>query len=170
MSYTTNKTLAYRTWKDKLDFFNSENLNRERFTTFVSLTRRNKFYGFHGLDLRWNYLQLSDTLARLNPNYLLGAQNEQYYFQLTYTYVYDRRDNVQYALRGYRYGIQASKLGLLPNDNVNQTYLYGWANRYIPLGKKERWFYNSGLTARVSVPVQQPYAQTIGLGLSLIHI
>ena len=167
MSYTTNKTLPYRTWEDKLDFFNSENLNRERFLTFVSLTRRNKFYGFHGLDLRWNYLQLSDTLTRLNPNYLLGARKEQHYFQLTYTYSYDRRDNVQYPLRGYRYGIQASKLGLLPSDNVNQSFLYGWANRYVPLGEKDRWFYNSGITARVSAPVLQPYAQTVGLGYRL---
>jgi outer membrane protein assembly factor BamA len=133
MSYTTNKTLAYRTWEDKLDFFDSENLNRERFLTFVSLTRRNKFYGFHGLDLRWNYLQLSDTLRRLNPNYLLGARKEQHYFQLTYTYAYDRRDNVQYPLRGYRYGVQASKLGLLPSDDINQSFLLAWGNRYVPL-------------------------------------
>ncbi|TDB64095.1 BamA/TamA family outer membrane protein [Arundinibacter roseus] len=162
MSYTTNKTLPYRTWNDKLDYFNSESLNRERFYTFVNFTRRNKFYSFHSLDLRWNYLQLSDTLARLNPEYLLQSRKSQNYFQLTYTYNYDRRDNVQYPLEGFNYGLQVSKLGLLPTDNTNQTYLYGWYKHFIPINK--RWFFNSGITGRMSAPVRQPYPQTLGLG------
>ncbi len=162
VSFTTNNSLAYRTWKDKLDFFNSEVLNRERFFTFVNLTRRNKFYGFHSLDARWTHLQLSDTLARLNPAYLLNARTNQQYFQLTYTYTYDRRDNMQYPLQGFIYGVQASKQGILPTDNVNQGYLYGYYSRFLPLS--ERWFFNSGLTGRVSVPKRQPYPQRLGLG------
>jgi outer membrane protein assembly factor BamA len=162
ISYITNKTLPFRTWNDKLDYFNSENLNRERFYTYVNLTRRNKFYSFHSLDFRWNYLQLSDTLARLNPNYLLRSRTVQQYFQLTYSYNHDRRDNVQYPLQGYRYGFQVSKLGLLPTDNTNQAYVYSWYHKYIPVG--ERWFFNSGIKARVSAPLRRPYAQTVGLG------
>lgn len=162
VSYTTNKSLAYRTWNDKLDFLDSEVLNRERFYTFVNFTRRNKFYEFHSLDTRWVHIQLSDSLARLNPTYLLKGRTNQQYFQLTYTYKFDRRDNVQYPLLGFLYGIQASKLGILPSDNINQSYLYGYYRRFIPLS--ERWFFNTGITGRVSSPKLQPYAQRIGLG------
>lgn len=162
VSYTINKSLAYRTWEDKLDFFSSEIVNRERFYTFVNLTRRNKFYGFHSLDARWTRLQISDTLARLNPTYLLDARTNQHYFQLTYTYTYDRRDNVQYPLQGFIYGVQASKLGLLPSDNVKQGYIQSYYSRFVPLS--QRWFFNSGLTARVSLPKRQPYPQRRGLG------
>ncbi len=162
MSYATNKSLPFRTWNDKLDYFNSEQLNRERFLTFLKLSRRNKFYGFHMLDARWVSTHLSDAFASLNPNYLLESRTSQRYFQLSYSYSYDRRDNVQYPLRGFRYGISATKLGLLPGDDVNQASLFGWYNRYYALGK--RWFFNSGLSARTSVPIRQPYAQTIGLG------
>jgi len=165
ISYTTNKTMPFRTWNDKLDYFNSENLNRERFYTYLNVTRRNQFYGFHSLDLRWNYLELSDTITRLNPNYLGGFKKSQNYFQLTYTYNYDRRDNVQYPLRGFNYGVQAGKLGLLPTDNLNQSYVYGWYRRYIPVG--ERWFFNTGIKARISAPIRQPYPQTLGLGYRL---
>lgn len=165
ISYTTNKTMPFRTWNDKLDYFNSENLNRERFYTFINFTRRNQFYAFHSIDFRWNYLELSDTITRLNPNYLLNAQKSQAYFQLTYTYNYDRRDNVQYPLCGFNYGFQASKLGLFPTDNLNQAYLNGWYRRYIPVGN--RWFFNSGIKFRLSAPVRQPYPQTIGLGYRL---
>jgi len=162
MSYATNKSLPFRTWNDKLDFFESEQLNRERFITFVRLTRRNKFYGFHLMDTRWVNMQISDEFAKLNPDYLLDSRRSQRYFQLAYSFIYDRRDDVQYPLRGFRYGVSAVKLGLLPGDDINQASLLGWYNRYYALG--ERLFYNSGLTARISAPLRQPYAQTIGLG------
>ena len=162
MSYATNKSLPFRTWNDKLDFFNSEQLNRERFITSLKLSRRNRFYGVHLLDLRWVSVQLSDSVARLNPNYLLDSRTSQQYFQFTYSYGYDRRDNVQYPLRGFRYGVSATKQGLLPGGDINQASLFGWYNRYYALGK--RWFFNSGLSARASSPLRQPYAQTVGLG------
>ncbi|GAB2780042.1 hypothetical protein GCM10027275_24470 [Rhabdobacter roseus] len=162
ISYTTNKTTVFRTWNDKLDYFNSENLNRERFYTYVNFIRRNKFYTFHSLDLRWNSTQLSDTLSRLNPNYLLRAQNQQNYFQLTYSFSYDRRDNVQYPLRGRQYFVQASKQGLLPSDDLNQAYLYGGYRQFFPLGG--RWYASSGARMRLSAPRRQPYLQTSGLG------
>ncbi|HEV7348901.1 BamA/TamA family outer membrane protein [Telluribacter sp.] len=162
ISYTTNKSLPYRTWRDKLDYFNSENLNRERFYTFVSLTRRSKFYTFHSLDLRWNYIGLSDTIAALNPNYLLQGRDQQQYFQLSYILSHDRRDNVQYPLRGQTAGVQISKLGILPSDDLNLAYIYGWYRRYTPLSK--RWFVNNGLRGRISLPRRQPYLQTLGMG------
>ncbi len=162
MSYATNKSLPFRTWDDKLDYFDSEQLNRERFIAFLRFSRRNKFYGLHRLETRWTSVSLSNPFAQLNPNYLLDGRTQQKYFQLVYTYSYDRRDNFQYPLRGFRYGVSAAKLGLLPGDDINQTSLFGWYNRYYALG--ERWFFNSGLTARISAPLRQPYAQTIGLG------
>lgn len=161
-SYSTNKTMAFRTWNDKLDYLNSEVINKERFYTYVTLTRRNKYYTFHGLDLRWSYANIKDTIAVLNPNYLLKGRTIQKYFQLTYTFTYDRRDNFQYPLRGQSGLIQVSKIGLLPSDDINQAFVYGSYRKYIPLSK--RWFVNSGVRARMSVPKRQPYLQTIGLG------
>lgn len=162
ISYTTNKTLPYRTWNDKLDFFNNENLNRERLFVFATLTKRKRFYDVQSLDLRWNYTELSDTLARLNPNYLLDGQVQQQYFQLTYTYQFDNRDNVQYGLRGRQYGLMASKLGLLPSDQLNQVVLMAWYRKFTPLG--ERFYTNSGLRTRLSLPNRQPYQSIVGLG------
>ena len=161
-SYSVNKTTAFRTWRDKLDYLNSEDINRRRFYTYVSLTRRNKYYTFHSVDLRYSYSRISDTIAVLNPNYLLNGHKEQRYFQLSYTFSYDRRDNTQYALSGQTLGLQVSKTGLLNSDDVNTLYLYGSYRKYVPLGKK--WYFNSGVRGRVSFPKKQPYLQTIGLG------
>jgi outer membrane protein assembly factor BamA len=161
-SYSLNKSMAFRTWKDKLDFINSESINRERFYTFVNITRRNKYYTFHSLDLRFSHANISDTIAALNPNYLLNSRTKQNFFQLTYSFTYDKRDNAQYALRGAAAGIQVSKLGLLPSDDINQLYLYGSYRKYLPISK--RWYANTGFRFRISAPKRQPYLQTVGLG------
>lgn len=161
-SYSMNKTMAKRTWRDKLDYLSSEEKNRERFYSYVTLTRRNKYYAFHSLDLRWSTTKISDTIAILNPNYLLDGRTRQRYFQLTYSFSYDKRDNVQYPLQGQSGGLQFSKIGLLPSDDVNVAYLYGSYRKYIPISK--RWYANTGVRGRVSMPKRQPYLQTIGLG------
>jgi outer membrane protein assembly factor BamA len=161
-SYSINKTTAFRTWRDKLQYLNSEDINRERLISYVSITRRNKYYAFHTADLRWSYSKISDTIAYLNPNYLLNGRKRQRYLQLTYTFSYDKRDNVQYALLGQTFGLQVSKIGLLPSDDVNTLYFYGSYRKYIPLSK--RWFFNTGIRGRLSFPKRQPYLQTIGLG------
>ncbi len=162
-SYSINKTTAFRTWNDKLDYLSSEDVNKRRFYTYFNITRRNKFYSYHSLDLRWSSSTISDTLRALNSNYFENEQNKkQQYFQLSYTYSYDKRDNVQYPLRGQSWGFLASKVGLLPTDDVNMAYAYGSYRKYFPISKK--WFANSGVRARVSLPKKQPYLQTIGLG------
>jgi outer membrane protein assembly factor BamA len=161
-SYSINKTMAFRTWRDKLDYLSSEDINKKRFYTYVALTRRNKYYTYHSLDFRWSGTQITDTIAALNPNYFLNGRTRQTYFQLTYSYSYDKRDNFQYALRGRVGGIQVSKIGLLPSDPINQVFIYGSFKQYFPLGG--RWFANSGVRARASLPRKQPYLQTVGLG------
>jgi len=154
--------MAYRTWRDKLSYLNSEDINKKRFYSFVTLTRRNKYYTFHSLDLRWSSTQITDTIAVLNPNYFLKGRTEQTYFQLTYSFSYDRRDNFQYPLRGKAGAVQFSKIGLLPSDRINQAYIYGSYKQFFQLS--DRFFANSGIRARVSAPRKQPYLQTIGLG------
>lgn len=161
-SYSMNKTMAKRTWGDKLDYLSSEEKNRERFYSYVTLTRRNKYYTFHSLDLRWSTTKISDTIALLNPNYLLNGRTKQNYFQLTYSFSYDKRDNAQYPLQGQSGGIQFSKIGLLPSDDVNLGYFYGSYRQFLPISN--RWYANAGVRGRFSIPKRQPYLQTTGLG------
>ncbi len=162
-SFSINKATAFRTWNDKLDYLSSEAINKRRFYTFVNLTRRNKFYNYHAIDFRWSNTSISDTIVNLNVNYLENQlEKQQKYFQLTYTYNYDKRDNVQYPLSGQSMGFLASKMGLLPTDDIDLTYAHASYRKYFKLS--EKWYANSGVRARVSLPKKQPYLQTIGLG------
>lgn len=161
-SYLTNKEIAYRSAFDKLLFLKDENLLRERFQTNVVLTRRNQFFAFHQLELRYARMWVADTIARLNPDYLLDARTRQRYLQLGYTYTFDRRDDVAYPLRGHFLTLTANQYGLLPTDDVRLTELLVNYNRYWPLTGK---FYLNAMTgAKLSWPDRQPYTLFRGLG------
>ncbi|WP_345026236.1 BamA/TamA family outer membrane protein [Ravibacter arvi] len=164
-SYSTNKSLAVRTWNDKLDFLPGESVNRRRFYFFISPSYRSKFYGYHMLDVRWVNATVSDTVLIRNPHYLFGDDTRQRFFQFTYTYSYNKRDIGQYPLRGYNVVFQASKRGVLPGDDVNQGYLYGVYRHFLPLGG--RFFFNSGVRLRASFPARVPYLNMVGLGYRL---
>lgn len=165
-SYQTNKELAYRSRFDKLVFLRSEELLRKRVFAGASLTRRNGFYQFQSVGLRYVRNQIADTVARLNPTYYLDGRTRQHYLQLSYGYRYDRRDNVAYPLRGTLITGDAVWYGLLPQDDLNQVELVASAARFWALSKqpKGRWFASSGVRGQVILPRRQPYNDLRGLG------
>ncbi|MFT4032660.1 MAG: BamA/TamA family outer membrane protein [Siphonobacter sp.] len=161
-SYNTTKNLPYRTDHDKLVYLRSDNLLRERFYTNVILRRRNHFYDFQTLELRYASHAIADTIAQLNPNYFLKGREKQRYFLLSYGYSYDFRDKAQYPLWGFYVGFFANRYGILPSDDINLTDVTLNYSRYRPLGKK--WFYSLTSEGKTSLPQRQPFLQTRGLG------
>jgi outer membrane protein assembly factor BamA len=160
--YVMNKTMAYRTWQDKLQFFQSEDKQRERLYVYSVFSQRKGFYQSQQLELSYTQVQIGDSIAVLNPNYLLDAQRKQNYFLASYAYIYDKRDNRQYALDGYSVSFGATKYGLLPGDNIKLFSLSAGFTQYFPLGKK--FYANYSVRGRMSFPEKQPFLQTLGLG------
>lgn len=160
--YVLNKTMAYRTSQDKLQFFQSEGKQRERLYIYSVFSQRKGFYQSQQLELSYTQVQIGDTIAVLNPNYLLDAKQKQNYFLASYAYIYDKRDNRQYALDGYTVSFGATKYGLLPSDNINLFSLSAGYTQYFPLGKK--FYANYSVRGRMSFPKKQPFLQTLGLG------
>lgn len=158
----TNRTLAYRTRADKLVFLGSDDRTRERISPYITFTYRPRFYGFHSLSAQYSLTTLSDTITKLNPNYLLTGNKHQNYLQLSYSHFFDRRDRVQYPLRGFYYGFLVSRMGILPNDDVKQWEATANYGQFIPLSKK--LFFSYGTKVKFSGPALQPFLQTRGLG------
>jgi len=158
----TNRTLAYRTKADKLQFLPSESRNRERISPYITFTYRPRFYGFHSFSLQYSHTQVGDTITQLNPRYLMSGDSRQNYFQLSYGYAFDRRDRVQYPLRGFYYALGITKTGLLPHDDVNQWDAAASYGRFIPFSK--RLYFSFSTKVKVSTPALQPFLQTRGLG------
>lgn len=162
ISYSDNKNVAYKTEAHKLVYLQDEKALRRRFYTSVDLTRRDGFYNFHSLGLRFQYNTIADTIALLNPNYFLNKHTTQRYFQVAYGFVRDLRDVTAYPLHGSRLAFGISKVGLLPSDDINQAEVVASYSRYTPLGKK--FYFNTGLRGKFSLPNRQPYLNTRGLG------
>jgi len=163
ISYITNKNVAFRSLNDTLFYFRSKDeIMRERFSGAIFLKKRFAFYDNHTIELRFNHISIDDTIRKLNPNYLASNTNRQIYGQISYYFNYDFRDNVTYPLRGKRYELLINKLGILPNDDINQLEITGDYSYYKPLSKK--WFLGINLEGKLSFPNRQPFLNTRGLG------
>lgn len=160
--YGTNKTMVYRTSQDKFQFLESEKRQRERLNLYAVLARRTGFFQNQYLQIIYNKTQIADTIARLNPNYFLDGRTRQKYFLISYSYVFDRRDNRQYALNGYRLSFDATKYGLSARDDINLFSLSSTMSHYFHLPRN--FYGNYSLRAKASFPEKQPFLQTQGLG------
>ena len=163
ISYITNKNLAFRSLYDTLFYFKSpSDVMRRRFSGAIFIKKRYGFYDNHTLELRYNNNSIADTIATLNPDYFLNNRTIQKYFQLSYYFNYDFRDNVAYPLRGKRYELLINKLGVSPSEDINQLEITGGYSWYKPVAKK--LFYGLNLKAKISFPEKQAFYNTRGLG------
>lgn len=160
--YGINKTMVYRTWQDKFQFAESEARQRERLNLYSIISRRTGFFQNQYLQISYNQTQIADTIAQINPNYFLNGRTQQKYILISYSYIYDRRDNRQYALKGYRLSFDAIKYGLSARSDINQLNLSGTISQYFPL--RRDFYANYSLRGKVSFPEKQPFLQTQGLG------
>jgi outer membrane protein assembly factor BamA len=161
--YITNKTLAFRSINDTLNYFkSSSDVLRKRFSGAVYVKKRYGFYDNHFLELRYNNNFIADTISKLNPNYFLNNRSSQTYFQLSYYFNYDFRDNVAYPLRGRRYELSISKSGLFANDDINQLDVSAGYYWFKPISKK--FFYGLIVKGKIALPERQPFYNTRGLG------
>lgn len=160
--YGINKTMVYRTWQDKFQFAESEDRQRERLNFYSVISRRTGFFQNQYLQISYNQTQIAYTIAQINPNYFLNGRTQQKYFLISYSYIYDRRDNRQYALKGYRISFDATKYGLSARSDINQLNLSGTVSQYFPLHRD--FYVNYSIRGKVSFPEKQPFLQTQGLG------
>jgi len=168
VSYATNNNMAYQTEGNKLRFLNTSDLMRERFVSSVRFSHRQRFYTQHYLEARFYYNTIADTITELNPNYFLDSRTRQRYLQLSYDFVHDRRDLVAYPLRGHYFGLEFSRDGLLPTDDLNRTALKTNFALFRQVGR--RYFWNMNLQGMTSYPASQPYAQYRALGFGFEYL
>ncbi|MEN8248955.1 MAG: BamA/TamA family outer membrane protein, partial [Bacteroidota bacterium] len=149
---------------NKRVFFDSEDILKTNVYSGIGYTRRNSFYTRHHFDLRYSYVNIADTIAALNPNYLGIEGNRQQFFSATYTFNHDKRDIVAYPLQGYKLQASVEKTGIGIFDDVNVLSLRAHYSKYKKLS--ERYFLSNYASAYLSTPNNQPYSVLKGIGFS----
>ena len=161
-SYSTSKTIPYKTRNDTLQYLTDEKILRERWAGGIILRKRFKFYDFQTLELKYTHTIISDTVVKLNPNYFALNTKEQNFTQLLYTYSYDFRDLIAYPLRGRKFDISINKVGILPSDHVDFWELTGAIAYFFDLGS--HFFLTTQVKGKISKDTNIPYANVRGLG------
>src|SRR5262249_28359873 len=119
--FLEGKNIADSTVGHKLDYFKSRKVLRTTRGIGLTYTYRNNFYVSHRLKYEYRFTTISDTLQKLNPNYLGEGRKRQQYDGLTYEFVSDHRDVIAYPLRGYDVLLTVEKKGAILNKDVNRT-------------------------------------------------
>jgi outer membrane protein assembly factor BamA len=158
--YSTQRTMAYRTWNDKLDFLKSEEINRKRLGGMFEIRLKNALYHFHALNLGFVRTSISDTIALRNENYLGIGNKKQNLFMFSYNYRFDQRDNRQYPLRGSYLDLtlnsfSAAKTTSVVSLSARYTHFFSlFKNTYLSVGGY----------SKISGPRDQVYTLMSGLG------
>jgi hypothetical protein len=161
--FMRNRDIPYISQDNKLLYWRSESVNRERWNSEVRLRRREGFYLFHYLTLRYKREWVADSVLVLNPNYFTDPNNNlQRYWELQYDLVKDRRDIAVYPLRGERWGLRLTKYGIGGFSDVDAFSIRGESERYWQL--KGNWFADLSGSFRFFWAKAQPYSLARGLG------
>ena len=161
-SYSTSKTIPYKTRNDTLQYLTAEKILRERWAGGITLRKRFKFYDLQSLELKYTHTIVSDTIIKLNPTYFAVNTKEQNFTQLLYSYSYDFRDLIAYPLRGRKFDITFNKVGILPADQVDFWEITGAIAYFFDLGS--HFFLTTQVKGKISKNTSIPYANIKGLG------
>ncbi len=160
-----NSLVVYRTFEHKLEYLEYDGkVAKTRYNVGFLLTRRNKFYSQHQLGPYFQYTHIADTIAALNSDFFLKSATYQRSIGLKYQFTNDKRDYINYPLKGHLLKIQADYQHLTSIQTIELVSLRAEYTEFIPLNKT-LFFAVSG-RCKLSIPNKQPYFSQRGLGFN----
>lgn len=163
--YSEHKEIWYSSVNNKQQFYKDPKKDvRKEFDAGFGLIYRHGLYIKHKLDVGYFNASVQDTLVKLNPDYFAGHGNKTHYFTAAYTFEYDFRDVKIYPLKGQYAEAVITKygLGILNNEKTDMLTAEITFKKFWELSK--RFYFASGLKAKISNRSFQPYYVQRGLG------
>lgn len=163
-NYFTNKNIPVKSVANKQFFFRNEaeDVLRKTFNAFLTYSFRGSFYNFHYLTLGIHNTRIHEDVLIENPNYFTHDSKRLKYFQATYRYRHDNRDNVAYATQGTLLDLSLSQYGLFAGDDISETEFSVVASKYTRLGDK--FHLATGISGSAFFSPRQPYTLVRGIG------
>lgn len=141
---------------EQLLYQDFDNYIRKEISAGFRYTRRNDFYNTGTFFIDYRYNSLTDTIAKLNPEFLGGGRTSQELISIGWQFRRDRRDYKVYPLKGYLFDFDVVKNGLghLKNE-PDLLYLQTHIKYFHKF--TDRWFVASSLKGKVSGRSNAPY-------------
>ncbi|MEQ9425413.1 MAG: BamA/TamA family outer membrane protein [Cyclobacteriaceae bacterium] len=154
--FTEFKNVAYETSNNVLNFLSTdEGLLRESYQGAFAFNYRPNFFTRHGVTLGYIQNNIADTVATLNPGYLLEGRKQQKAIWMAYTVIKDNRDLVYYPLKGSFFSFQFQRMGLGAFDDVGIWSTEVRYTKYFDLGNQ--FYFATHGQINASVPFDQPF-------------
>lgn len=159
------KELEYMTLDNNQIFYSEENSHALRhFYVNTRIFYRQGIHDTHTFHVDYNLYRFADSLLALNPLFSPGANTRAPFLSLGYEFKHDHRDIRAYPLRGYYFDVRLRRqgLGILRNEEMDMTTAETSLRRFWELSP--RWYFASGINAKMSFGNFQPYYMQQGLG------
>ncbi|MCX6251429.1 MAG: hypothetical protein NTX61_11840 [Bacteroidetes bacterium] len=162
MSYERNHEVVIKTNDNKPVYFaNHRDFPKQLIDAFLTGYFRPNLYTIHTFRIDWQDVYFSDSLIK-SPGFSINPQtNHLSYFSLGYQFKIDHRNVHFYPLEGYYYDLSVIQNGIF-GDKVHILSLKSSFRKYWRIS--QRWYFASGLLAKISFPADQPYFLQQGLG------
>lgn len=159
-AYQTNHQVYYTTRENSQVFFESDHNVRKKIKADINLHTRNNIFYTTGIKLQFNHVEISDSIAELNPMYLGGRRKILDFPVVSLHFADNHTDSHQYPLQGHYFEAEINKIGF--GYPVNQVSIALQANGYKPLSSK--FFISSMLATKINISKNYPYYLLESLG------
>lgn len=99
-----------------------------------SLTKRFSQYDRLQVNVKGNYVSVSDSVTELNPEFVNGRDNDEFYAGFGASFIHDTRDIRAFPRQGNLAYVVLRHAGLTGLGTSNYTNLFGGASHHEPLG------------------------------------
>lgn len=160
-SSSRNREVNYNTVNDKQAFIKDNDNFLSTYTNmYALLTYRRKIKARHSFGLAYANGNVSDTVVKLNPAFLVAGSKNIRFAEVFYTMDYFDLDYIPYPTRGYAAQLSFSKKGFDENFNLWTFRIKG--SGFWPLTSKS--FVSLVINSQLKLPFKQPYYNSRFLG------
>jgi hypothetical protein len=163
--FSRNHEIAYNSIDNKEVYYRSEiDYPRTTYFGYSEIYYRKGIHNSHRGLAGFSDIHVTDTVLRLNPEFLFGNNTRNRFVTLYYQYKSDFRDFRQYPLKGYYFDVELDKKGisLFSDPDVNSFFIKTNLRGYTNL--KGRFYWASGVSGKLSPFWSQPFYYLQGLG------
>ncbi len=156
------KKSFYNTINDTLIYYTDpNNYTTKEYELSSQILFRKSIYNKHLIKFTYNIAIVDQEIVKNNPFYLHNDKNSGSYTKLSYQFISDHRDFIQYPLNGYYVDFESSKYfnGTSP---VNHFEIIGRIEKHIELEKNI--FLGSSFKFKITSDEYQPYFMQKGFG------
>ncbi len=162
--YNRNHEIPYTLTDSKLTYYKDEEAYvRKEYYGVIKYTHRDRIYNYTSLGLEYRYSEIADTVQQLNEDYFVNQATYEQFLALTYKWSRDTRDYKIYALKGYYFDAEVSKVGLgILKNEPNLLFITASYKKNNELAR--RWHLGYFVKGRICGQSEAPYYNQRALG------